>query len=309
VCTPEYLEQEARNLVKAYPNHFEIEVLGETQLQEKGLNLLYSVGKGARVPPRLVIVRYKGKPNDNNNPIAIVGKGITFDTGGLDLKTPESMLNMYLDMSGSATVLGVLSILPKLNIKKNIVGALCLAENAIGSKAYHPSTIIRSYKGLTVEIGNTDAEGRLVLADGFTYLQRHYKPETIVDLATLTGACIVALGEYSAGIFSNDERLSTSLYQSGENTFERLWKLPIYEEHIQEITKNDHSDLKNIGKGRYGGASTAAAFLQQFIETGVKWAHIDIAGPAMYSEKRGHMPKGGTGFGCQLLIDWIMKHK
>jgi len=238
------------------------------------------------------------------NEIALVGKGITFDTGGLNIKPTNSIEDMYMDMSGSAAVLATLATLPKLDIHQNIVGVLCLAENAVSEKSYHPSSIIKSYKGLTVEIGNTDAEGRLVLADGLTYVQKHYKPSYVVDLATLTGACVVALGEYASGLFTNDNQLRDELCASGDAVFERTWPMPLYSEFSTEI-KGTHSDIKNTGKSRYGGASVAAAFLKEFIEEGVKWAHIDIAGPAMTSEKRGHVPKGGTGNGTQLLLHWI----
>eukprot|EP01123_Difflugia_compressa_P006668 TRINITY_DN18993_c0_g1_i1.p1 TRINITY_DN18993_c0_g1~~TRINITY_DN18993_c0_g1_i1.p1 ORF type:complete len:238 (+),score=52.27 TRINITY_DN18993_c0_g1_i1:70-714(+) len=208
-------------------------------------------------------------------------------------------------MSGSATVLSVMSALPKLNVKANVVGALCLAENAISNQSYHPSSIIKSYKGLTVEIGNTDAEGRLVLADALSYVQKKYQPSSIVDIATLTGACCVALGEYASGLFTNSDVLKQELIQSGDAVFERTWPLPLFPEYSSEI-KGTHSDLKNTGKGRYGGACTAAAFLKEFIEENVCWAHLDVAGPAMTSEKRGHIPKGGTGYGVQLLLHWLI---
>jgi leucyl aminopeptidase len=310
VCTPAWMEIRARELVQIYQkeNIFDIEVVSFEEMKKLGLNLFASVGQGASVPPRLVILRYRGDPQNPSNEIALVGKGITFDTGGLNLKPTGSIEEMYLDMSGSAVVLGVMSALPKLGVKKNIVGALCMAENAISHLAYFPSAIIKSYKGLTVEIGNTDAEGRLVLADALTYVQRIYKPGYVIDIATLTGACVVALGEYAAGLFTNDNQLRDALVASGENVFERTWPLPLFSEHGDEM-KGTQSDLKNIGKGRSGGACTAAAFLKEFIEAPTKWAHLDIAGPGMTSEKRGHVPKGATGFGVQLLLNFIRSNK
>jgi len=292
-----------------------------------GLNLLVAVGQGAKIPPRLILLKYKGKDifstGDNRSsggessgssggetgpkfPIAFVGKGVTFDTGGLNMKSTGFIEDMYMDMGGCAAVLATLSALPHLKLCRNAIGVLCVAENAVDSQSYYPSSIIKSYKGATVEICNTDAEGRLILADGLAYVQRHYKPSTVVDLATLTGACVIALGEYAAGLFTNDDILRDQFIKSGESVFERAWPLPIFPEHSEEL-KGTHSDLKNTGKGRYGGACTAAAFLKEFVEPGTKWAHLDIAGPAMTSESRGPIPKGGTGFGVQLLLQWLLQ--
>jgi leucyl aminopeptidase len=306
ICNPAWMETKALQLVELYSkeNLYDVEILPFADLKKLGLNLFAAVGQGSSVPPRLIILRYRGDPDNPNNEIALVGKGITFDTGGLNLKPTGSIEDMYLDMSGSAVVLGVLSALPRLGIKKNIVGALCMAENAISHLAYIPSSIIKSYKGLTVEIGNTDAEGRLVLADGLSYVQQHYKPTYVVDIATLTGACMVALGEHAAGLFTNDNQFRDALIASGDAVFERAWPLPLFSEFSDEL-RGPQSDLRNIGKGRYGGASVAAAFLKEFIEPSVKWAHLDIAGPGMTSEKRGHVPKGATGYGVQLLLHWI----
>jgi len=310
VCTPAWMETKALQLVEQYrsSNLFDIEILSHSDLKRLGLNLFAAVGQGAEVPPRLIILKYRGDPENPNNQIALVGKGITFDTGGLNIKPTGSIEEMFLDMSGSAAVYAVMSALHQLKVKKNIIGALCMAENAVSHLSFYPSSILKSYNGLTVEIGNTDAEGRLVLADALSYVQKNYKPEYVIDLATLTGACVVALGEYASGLFTNDNKLRDDLLQSGDKVFERTWSLPLYPEYSEEL-KGAQSDLKNIGKGRWGGACTAAAFLKEFIENSVKWAHIDIAGPAMTSEKRGHIPKGGTGYGVQLLLDWILKNK
>jgi len=306
ICTPAWMESKALELVDQYRNKdlLDIEIITYSDMKKLGLNLFAAVGQGASIPPRLIILKYRGDPENPNYQIALVGKGITFDTGGLNIKPTGSIEDMYLDMSGSAAVYGVMSALPKLGIKKNIIGALCMAENAVSHQSYYPSSILKSYKGLTVEIGNTDAEGRLVLADALSYVQKNFKPEYIIDLATLTGACVVALGEYASGLFTNNNQLKEDLLACGDNVFERTWPLPLFNEYSEEL-KGGHSDLKNIGKGRYGGASTGAAFLKEFIENSTKGAHLDIAGPAMTSEKRGHVPKGGTGYGVQLLLDWL----
>eukprot|EP01126_Amoeba_proteus_P066733 TRINITY_DN9717_c0_g1_i1.p1 TRINITY_DN9717_c0_g1~~TRINITY_DN9717_c0_g1_i1.p1 ORF type:complete len:378 (-),score=88.86 TRINITY_DN9717_c0_g1_i1:198-1331(-) len=309
VCTPAYLQERVEEIVSQNPLKFEVEVLEKEELEKKGLNLLLAVGKGARVPPRLVLLKYKGNPSvqfeSDPHLVAFVGKGITFDTGGLNLKPTGSIETMYLDMGGSAAVIAAMSVLPKLEVGKNVIGVLCLAENSIGPNAYHPSSIIKSYKGLTVEIGNTDAEGRLVLADGISYVIKNYRPSVLIDLATLTGACMVALGEHAAGLFSNSDALATAVQDAGNKVAERTWPLPIYPEHKKQLS-GTASDLKNIGEGRNAGASIAAAFLQEFIEPGVSWVHLDIAGPAMSSKRRGHIPVGSTGFGTQILLQWLL---
>uniref|UniRef100_A0A6B2L2Q6 Cytosol aminopeptidase domain-containing protein n=1 Tax=Arcella intermedia TaxID=1963864 RepID=A0A6B2L2Q6_9EUKA len=304
VCNPKWMEEKAKELVSNHRDKLQMQVIDSNQMNLLGMNLFYSVGKASTTPPRLVLLKYMGDPQNPTSEVALVGKGITFDTGGLNLKSTGFIEDMYLDMSGSAAVLATMATLPKLNLKMNVVGALCMAENAIGSNALLPNSILKSYKGLTVEIGNTDAEGRLVLADGLSYVQKHYSPKYVIDIATLTGACCVALGEYASGLFTNDQGLEKKLMEAADSTFERTWPLPLFPEYSAEL-KGQHSDLKSIGKGRYGGACTAAAFLKEFIEEGVKWAHLDIAGPAMTSEKRGHIPRGGTGYGVQLLLSFL----
>ena len=214
------------------------------------------------------------------------------------------METMYGDKNGACAVLGALQSCIDLNVRKNIVFAVGLAENAIDSKSYKPGDILTSMKGLTVEIGNTDAEGRLVLADTMTYVQREFKPKQMIDLATLTGAVMVALGNDTAGLFSNNDAFSNSLLESSERTFEPLWRLPIMKEH-RETMKGAHSDLNNKGKTPYGGSSQAAAFLERFVEKDVEWAHLDIAGPAMSAGAKPPLCANGTGFGVHLLMDYI----
>lgn len=302
VATPAWYEKQAFQLASSYPTKLAMETLHAGELKGLGMNMLLAVGQGAVVEPRLVLLHYNGAP-DCSEKIALVGKGITFDTGGVNLKPTGYIEDMYIDNAGAATVLGTLQACVELGVKKNIVVALCLAENAISQSAVLPSAILKSYKGLTVEIGNTDAEGRLVLADGLTYVQKHCKPTHVIDVATLTGACVVALGEYAAGLFTNDDAFAAQLKSAGEVTSEIAWPLPILDEHAEEL-KGIDSDLKNIGKGRYGGASTAAAFLREFIEKDVKWCHLDVAGPA---KARGDKVQGASGFGVQLLVEWLSR--
>ena len=218
------------------------------------MNLFYNVGKGAVVEPRCVVIHYRGNPDSQDVDIAFVGKGLTYDSGGLNLKPTGSMETMFGDKNGACAVLGALHGSLKLKPRKNIVFVVGLAENAIDSTSYKPGDIITSMKGLTVEIGNTDAEGRLVLADTFTYVQREFKPKKLIDLATLTGACMVALGNETAGMFSNDDKMVEQLLESSKRTFEPLWRLPIMDEH-REAMKSPYADLNNSGKTRYGGAS------------------------------------------------------
>lgn len=302
VATPAWYEKKAFELASTHSTKLAMECLHAADLKGLGMNLLLAVGQGAVVEPRLILLHYNGAP-DSSEKIALVGKGITFDTGGINLKPTGFIEDMYIDNAGAATVLATLQACVELEVKKNIVVALCLAENAISNTAVLPSAIVKSYKGLTVEIGNTDAEGRLVLADGLTYVQKHCKPTHVVDVATLTGACVVALGEYAAGLFTNDDAFSAQLRAAGDASNEIAWPLPILDDHAEEL-KGIDSDLKNIGKGRYGGASTAAAFLREFIEKDVKWCHLDIAGPA---KARGDKAQGASGFGVHMLVEWLTK--
>ena len=305
-ATPAYIAQKAQEIYNLAPSKISIEVIEGEDLKSKGLNLLYAVGKAASCPPQLVVLKYTANENDDKK-IALVGKGLTFDTGGLNLKPTNSIEDMYLDKSGACAVLGTLRWAVETNFPVNLVCTLALAENAIGSKSYKPLDIITSLKGKTVEIGNTDAEGRLCLADALTYTQAQYKPSTIIDLATLTGACVVALGEETAGAFGNSD-LIARLRKAGKYYQEDIWELPITKEHQKSI-KGKVADISNTGKSRYGGASTAAAFLKHFIEKDVEWVHLDIAGPAMNKSQRGQFSPGGTGFGVQLLTRFLIEEQ
>lgn len=210
--------------------------------------------------------------------------------------------------AGAAAVLGALKSIALSKTKANVVVVLAIAENAIGASSYKPHAILKSAKGLTVEVSNTDAEGRLCLADAMTWAQTLYpSPAALVDVATLTGACVVALGEHCAGVFSNNDSLAKNLVDSGDQAFEECWRMPILENHRKEL-KGDQSDILSCGKSRYGGASTAAAFLEKFVEPKTPWAHLDIAGPAMIGTKSDFSDKGGTGFGAHLLAEFVSKH-
>ena len=292
-------------LADGHDKVLETRILRADQLQNLGMNLFYNVGKGAISQPRCVIVNYQGDPSRPDEvDFALVGKGVTYDTGGLNLKPTGYMEDMYGDKGGSCAVIGALQGTLELGFKKNIIFACGFAENAIGNGAYKPGDIIKGMNGLSVEIGNTDAEGRLVLADTFTYVQKEFKPKQMVDLATLTGACLVALGNETAGLFSNDDAITDELIKAADQSFEPVWHLPIQDEH-KEAIKGQFGDISNTGKSRYGGASTAAAFLLRFVEKDVKWAHLDIAGPAMAKAAKPPVCADNTGFGAGLLLNFI----
>lgn len=283
----------------------EVRVLNAKDLQRLKMNLFYNVGKGADSQPRCVIVHYVGNPSKPKQvDIAFVGKGVTYDTGGLNLKPTGAMEDMYGDKGGACAVIGALKGTMELGLKKNIVFACGFAENAIGSSVYKPGDIIESMNGLHVEIGNTDAEGRLVMADTMTYVQQQFKPNRLINIATLTGACMMALGVETAGVFSEDDEMVRSLIDASKESFEAIWHLPITNEHKDGI-KSRWADISNMGKSRMGGASTAAAFLQRFVDKGVQWAHLDIAGPAVRSTAKAPFCADQTGFGAALLLCWL----
>jgi leucyl aminopeptidase len=283
-----------------------VQVLEGNDLLKESMNLFHAVGRSAESQPRLVLVEYNGDPSTQER-LALVGKGVTFDTGGLNLKPTGYMEDMYGDKGGACAVIGCLHGVLATRPKINIVFAMGFAENSIDSKSYKPGDIIKSRKGLTVEIGNTDAEGRLVLCDTLTYVQDKFKPHTIIDLATLTGAVKVALGNYTAGLFSNDDDLAGLIADAGKSVDESFWRLPIFDEH-REAMKSSFADLNNKGNTPYGGSSQGASFLERFIEKDVRWAHLDIAGPAILKAAKPPMCADGTGFGSQTLLSFVWKH-
>jgi leucyl aminopeptidase len=278
-----------------------VEVLDEAAMARLGMGAILAVGKGSNRPPRMVIAHWQ---NSKQAPLAIVGKGITFDTGGYNLKTDAaSIFRMNSDMAGAAAVLGTVKALALQNAPVNVVAVMALAENKISDRAMLPGDVIKSASGLTIQVGNTDAEGRLVLADGLWYARDKYKPRAIVDIATLTGSKVGALGNYYAGIFSEHEALTQQLTSAGRQVDEELWQLPLNSKFADEM-KSDIADLNNSGKTT--GASSAAWFLQQF--TGdTPWAHLDIAGNALSSSDKGVHVTGATGYGVRLLTEWALK--
>lgn len=304
VATPVYIEKLTKKFAKKH--NLKTHILDERQIVEKGLNLLYGVGKGSSNPPRLIIVEYL--PNQSSKDLlALVGKGITFDTGGTNLKPSGFIEDMRLDMGGAATAYGTFKQLVEQKVQKNLLLVMSCAENSISHNSYKPGDVITGYGGKSVEVMNTDAEGRLVLADALSYLQKNFKPTQIIDMATLTGACPVALGPSLIAILGNSQETITQIFESGEKTGERVWQLPIYDEH-REMLKSPIADCKNIG-GKLGGAITAAAFIEQFIEKDINWTHLDIAGAAWSTSQKEYIPQYATGIGVRLLVDYILSKK
>jgi leucyl aminopeptidase len=235
--------------------------------------------------------------------VALVGKGVTFDSGGINLKPTGSIETMKTDMSGAAAVAAALTAVAALKPRLRVIGVMPIVENMVSGNATRPGDVVKTYNGKTVEIGNTDAEGRLILIDAISWAIKKYKPETVIDLATLTGACVVALGEKIAGVFSNDDDLAQAIIASGDRSHERCWHMPLPEDY-GELLKSDIADLSNMGKTRWGGAITAALFIKAFVGD-TRWAHLDIAGPARAKEPGAYCNAGGTGFGVRLLCDLI----
>ena len=307
ICNPNYLEEKCLEISKKY--NLPIKIIKGEQLLNENMNLFYSVGVGSQYLPRLIIFEFLNGDDNGVIDIALIGKGITFDTGGYNLKPKGSIEDMYIDMSGSAVVLSVLLGLIELNVKKNIVVALPIAENMIDGKAFRPSDILTSRKGISVEIGNTDAEGRLLIADTMTYIQDMYKINSIIDIATLTGGIVTALGESIAGIFGNYEAndMIKELIKAGNYKYERCWHLPILDEHIESL-KGKESDINSMGNFNGAQASVASAFLSQFINDDIKWVHIDIAGPSSLKYIDNWQYKSGTGFGVGLLLQYLIEN-
>ena len=284
--------------VKKLSDHgVKVEVLGEKQMQRLGMGSLLGVGQGSVRESRMVVMRWNGTAR-NKKPVAFVGKGVTFDTGGISLKPAQGMEEMKWDMGGAGTVSGLMKAVAGRKAKANVVGVIGLVENMPGGNAQRPGDIVTSMSGQTIEVINTDAEGRLVLADALWYTQDRFKPQIMVDLATLTGAMIIALGHEHAGLFSNNDGLSENLLAAGTATGEKLWRFPL-DSAYDKMLESQAADMKNIG-GRPAGSITAAQFLQRFVNK-TPWAHLDIAGVAWSSKEQDTVPKGGTGFGVRLL--------
>ena len=292
------------------PLGVDVEIIDDKKLKKMGAGGITAVGQGSDQKPRMVILKWNGlsaAKSAKAKPLGFVGKGVTFDTGGISLKPGSGMDEMKMDMGGSAAVVGLMKTLALRKAKVNVVGIVGLAENMPSSNAYRPGDVLTSYSGKTIEVLNTDAEGRLVLADCLTYMQKHIKPEFIIDLATLTGAIMVALGHEYSGVFSNDNDIWANLEKASARTGEKLWRMPLDKAWNQEM-ESGVADIRNIGKSRYGGACTAAAFLEFFVDKDMKWAHMDIAGTAWTKTDRATGPKYGTGFGVRVLNDFIAEH-
>lgn len=280
----------------------EVEILDKKQMEKLGMGALLGVAKGSSKEPKLAIMRWNGANDKSDSPLAFVGKGVTFDTGGLSLKPAASMVKMKYDMTGAAVVTGLIKTLATRKAKVNVVCVAGLVENAIGSDAQHPDDIVTSMSGQTIEVLNTDAEGRLVLADALWYTQDRFKPKFMIDLATLTGAITIALADQYAGLFSNDDTLCEKLYKAGVETDEKLWRFPLSEEYDKMIDSKI-ADMQNISDGRGAGSITAAQFLQRFVNK-TPWAHLDIAGVDNVKSDDVNQP-GSTGFGVQLLNKFV----
>ncbi len=304
--TPEVLEKVVRGLVKGQ-KQAGLEVLGKKEISAHGLGLLQAVNQGSNKKPRVVIVKYSGA-GKNVPYTAVIGKGLTFDSGGLNLKPTGSMETMREDMSGAAAVIGVLKVALALKIKKNIIFAFGAAENAIDANSYKPGDVVTSYSGKTVEIGNTDAEGRLVLADVLSYVIKNYNPGRIIDLATLTGACVVALGHDYAGLLGNNDELVRKVLVSSVATDDRAWQLPMYPEY-KEAIKSKVADIRNISNVRgAAGTISGAEFLSQFVGV-TPWAHLDIAGTAFVDgDSHWYYGHGATGYGVRLCVHFLLNN-
>ncbi|MEM1070645.1 MAG: leucyl aminopeptidase [Planctomycetota bacterium] len=277
-----------------------VEVWDEAKLDAEGCRAILAVGAGSDRPPRLVMIHYQG--GGDEPPVAIVGKGVTFDSGGLSLKPSEAMTDMKCDMAGAATVVGVMQAIAKLGLRRNVIGLCGLAENMVSGSSYKLGDVIETRSGKTIEILNTDAEGRVVLADTLDVAVQH-QPSAIVDLATLTGACLVALGTDVVGIMTNDQPLCDSVKTSADQVGEPIWQLPMFELYDEKI-KSKVADIKNVGEGRWGGAITAGKFLEAFVAD-VPWVHLDIAGPAFADSPKAHRDAGATGAMVRTLIHWL----
>jgi len=300
--TPEQFAKEARKVGKT--TGLTVSVMGEKELAKENMNMMLAVAKAATpyTPPRLVRLAYKPKKKAKKT-ITLVGKGLTFDSGGLDLKPAAGMLEMKIDMGGAAAVLGAMLAIGQLKPDVAVTAYLGCVENGIGGNAYHPGDVLTSRKGITVEVNNTDAEGRLVLGDCIDYALTKDKPDVLVDLATLTGACMVALGPSTAGLFSDDDELVADLISSGERAGEDLWRMPLNRD-LEGQLKSPIADTKNTGE-RMGGAITAALFLNKFVDGRARWAHLDIAGPTTNGKDHPYTPKGAAGFAVRTLVGWV----
>jgi leucyl aminopeptidase len=296
ICTPTYLAEQAVELAKQYG--LKSTVLEEADMRELNMGALLSVARGSHQPPKLIVLEYRGA-GDNEAPVALVGKGITFDTGGISIKPAAAMDEMKFDMCGAASVLGAMKAVAELKLPINVVGVVPTTENMPGGHASRPGDIVTSMSGQTVEILNTDAEGRLILCDALTYAGR-FNPAVVIDIATLTGACVIALGSHASGLLANNDQLARELMNAGKYTWDRAWQLPLWDDYQKGLDSN-FADMANIGGGREAGTIIAACFLARYAKE-YKWAHLDIAGTAWKSGK----DKGATGRPVPMLTQFLI---
>ena len=293
--TPSDLAREARQVARK--KGVTLRILDVARMKKLGMHALLGVARGSSEPAKFIILEYYGR-RKSDPPIALVGKGLTFDSGGISIKPSEKMDEMKSDMAGGAAVMGAIMAAAELKLPVNVVGLIPATENLPGGRAYKPGDILKSLSGQTIEVITTDAEGRLILADALTYASR-YRPAAVIDLATLTGACIVALGDQVIGMLGNDDGLKSQIRRAADRTGERVWELPLWEDY-HELIKSDVADFKNSG-GRAGGTITAAAFLSKFVGN-VPWVHLDIAGPSWLTKDKPYIPKGASGVGVRLMV-------
>lgn len=300
LVTPQYLAQEAVRIAKKFPK-IRTTVFDKKRIQKEKMGLLLAVNRGSSRDPAFILMEYRGRPASKDHTV-IIGKGVTYDTGGLNLKPTGGMETMRCDMGGAAAVFGTIQAIAALGLKVNVTAVVPATENGIDASSYKPGDVYVGYAGKSVEIGNTDAEGRLILADALAYSAAKLKPTRMIDLATLTGAIIVALGSWTTGLMSNQDSLAEDLLHAGNETYERLWRLPLFEEYRKDLN-SDVADIKNVSNS--GGKSILAAlFLQEFVG-GIPWAHLDIAGTAFLSQSAFYHPKNGTGVGVRLLVEFF----
>ena len=305
--TPELLANRVVTEVRQFG--IKATVFGEREIKKRKMGGLIAIGQGSVNKPKFIVLEYKpaAKVKKNkkikNKKVALVGKGITFDSGGISIKPAKNMGEMKADMSGAAVVVGTLIAAAKNKLPVHLYGIIPAAENMVSGESIRPGDVIKISSGKTVEIEDTDAEGRVVLADALHYASQ-IKPDEIIDLATLTGACVVALGEFVAGMFTKNDAMANNLYKSGITTFDRVWRLPMWDDYNELIT-SDVADVANLGSSRWAGAITAAKFLEHFVDKNIPWTHLDIAGPAMNNSSRSYTKKYMTGFGVRLLFDYL----
>lgn len=300
VLTPTRMAEEAE--VIAAEHGMTLTVLGPAEMEAEGMGALLAVARGTDEEPRLIVLEHRGGAEDER-PLCIVGKGLTFDAGGISIKPAAGMEEMKFDMCGGAATLAAMRAIGELGVRANVIGIVPSSENLLGGRAMKPGDIFRAHSGKTIEVVNTDAEGRLILADALSYAKR-FQPAAIVDAATLTGACVIALGNHISGLMGNDEGLVEELRQAGERSGERCWPLPMLDEFREQI-KSDYADLKNSG-GRPAGAITAGWFLREFVDAGTPWCHLDVAGTAYGDGKASYLTKGSTGAPTRLFVEWVL---